>query len=163
LSARTGSPAKGKSTAFTPTPGSGADEQTHRYNYLRIGSNESILGSGSNIILDDTSAHIHHVCEGYMHEQVIREYNSGSIMEIRVNPASSRRGMEGMRDERIVISVHSPPEKGKANKEALKVLAKALGVPPSSLELLKGRASRNKTVIVHGLTPSEILARLGST
>jgi len=98
-----------------------------------------------------------------MKDKVIKEYNGGSIIEIKVHPASSRRGVEGIRDDRVVISVHSPPEKGKANKEALKVLSKALGVPPSSLEVLKGQSSRNKTIIAHGITPSETLARLKLT
>lgn len=97
-----------------------------------------------------------------MHDQAIKEYKGGSIIEIRVNPASSRRRLEGIRDERVVISVHSPAEKGKANKDALKVLAKALGVPPSGLEILKGQTTRNKTIVAHGLTPAEILARLES-
>jgi uncharacterized protein (TIGR00251 family) len=95
-----------------------------------------------------------------MKDQVIREHEDGSIIEIKVHPASSRRGLEGIRDNQVLLCVHSAPEKGRANKEALKVLAEALAIPPSRLEVLRGRSSRNKTVLARGLSPSEIRTRL---
>lgn len=75
----------------------------------------------------------------------------GVVLKIRLRPSSSRQGIVGVQDDRLLISVHSPPEKGKANREALKVLARHLGVPASRLEITSGLASRLKTVLARGL------------
>jgi uncharacterized protein (TIGR00251 family) len=98
-----------------------------------------------------------------MEGRAVREHADGSTIEIRVRPASSRHGVEGLRDGRVVICVHSLPEKGKANREALKLLAQALGIPSSRIELLRGHTARNKTVLARGITPSETRARLQIT
>ncbi len=53
------------------------------------------------------------------------------------------------------------PERGKANRSVLEILGEALGLPPSSLRLLSGEASRDKTVLVP-LPPAEVASRLAS-
>ncbi|RUM87332.1 MAG: hypothetical protein DSZ24_06440 [Thermodesulfatator sp.] len=40
----------------------------------------------------------------------------------------------------------APPEKGKANKQLVEVLAKHFGVKKSSVKILKGETSHNKVV-----------------
>ena len=40
----------------------------------------------------------------------------------------------------------APPEDGKANEAVLRLLAKALDRPVSSLELVRGATSRNKLI-----------------
>lgn len=94
-------------------------------------------------------------------DMTLKELAEGTIIAMKVHTGSSRRGFEATSEERLDVYVHSPPHKGKANKEALKVLSKALGVPVSHIEITKGRTSRNKTVLVHGITPSEVRTRLG--
>lgn len=49
------------------------------------------------------------------------------------------------------VAVNSPPEDGKANQEVVHILAKALGVAPSLIEIQKGQKSRNKTVSISSL------------
>lgn len=88
-------------------------------------------------------------------EHAIKEHAEGSTIEVKVHTSSSRRGVEGVSGGRVTLSVHSPPEKGKANRESLQVLSEALGIPPSRLEVLRGLSSRNKTVLAHDLSPSE--------
>lgn len=95
-------------------------------------------------------------------DDVVREHTKGSLIDIKVRPGSSRQALESMSGGRIVVCVHSPPEKGKANREALKVLAEAVGLPPSRLEVIRGRKSREKTVLVRGLSPGSARARLRS-
>ena len=48
----------------------------------------------------------------------------------------------------LKLSVAAAPEKGKANNAVLGLLAEALGVAPSSIELLSGRTSPEKSVHV---------------
>ncbi|MCY4597604.1 MAG: DUF167 domain-containing protein [Bryobacterales bacterium] len=46
------------------------------------------------------------------------------------------------------IWVTAPPEGGKANKDAIRLLADELGVPRSSLAVIRGLTGRRKTVRV---------------
>jgi uncharacterized protein (TIGR00251 family) len=66
-------------------------------------------------------------------------------LALRVTPKASA--------DRIVIDgttvrvyVTTAPEDGKANAAVVKLLAKALGVPKSSLHIVRGEASRDKVV-----------------
>ena len=54
----------------------------------------------------------------------------------------------------------APPEDGRANRELLALLSETLDLPGGSLELVAGSASRDKVVVLHGLTSREADARL---
>jgi hypothetical protein len=58
------------------------------------------------------------------------------------------------------VRVAAAPEDGKANDALLALLAKTLGVPRRSLDLTIGTASRDKVVVLRGLTKSEAERRL---
>jgi uncharacterized protein YggU (UPF0235/DUF167 family) len=60
----------------------------------------------------------------------------------------------------IVVRVRAIPEGGRANEEARRALADALGVTRSEITLLRGRASRDKVFGVASLSRSEALQRL---
>ena len=62
---------------------------------------------------------------------------------MRVTPKASRnRIVEENGALRVYVTV--APEGGKANAAVIKLLAKALGVPKSSLVLIRGQSSRDK-------------------
>ena len=52
------------------------------------------------------------------------------------------------------------PEKGKANKTIIVLLARELAVRKSQLELLSGETSGQKRFLVRGLTQEQLCARL---
>ncbi|MFN8151900.1 MAG: DUF167 domain-containing protein [Solirubrobacterales bacterium] len=81
-------------------------------------------------------------------------------LEIRVIPRSSREGIDGERDGRVLVRVNAPPVDGKANAAVVRVLAKALGVPKGRVSVIRGERSRDKVVAIEGLAASELLARL---
>ena len=95
-----------------------------------------------------------------MQERVIREHEDGVTIDIKVHPGSSRRGLLFREGERLSVYVHSAPEKGKANKEVIKLLLKELGVPSSRLEIVKGERSRRKTILVKDASVEEVMKRL---
>ena len=74
----------------------------------------------------------------------------GDIVEVRVTPraASSRvdveRGPDGALKVRVRVT--APPERGKANREVVKLLARELGIAPTALEIVRGAQSRRKAV-----------------
>jgi uncharacterized protein len=77
---------------------------------------------------------------------------------VRVVPRSDRTAVD-VSAGRIVIRVRVAPADGRANEEARRALARALGVPPSRVALLRGRRSRDKTFEVAGMTRAEVLQR----
>lgn len=52
--------------------------------------------------------------------------------------------------EAIAVKVSAPPDKGKANRAVIEILAKALNVPKSSLAIISGETSRNKNILISG-------------
>ena len=52
----------------------------------------------------------------------------GVILNVRVQPKSSRSGVDGVVGDAIKVRVKSAPVDGKANRELVETLAEALGV-----------------------------------
>ena len=70
---------------------------------------------------------------------------------VRVTPRSSRDELGGTRDGVVLIRVTVPPEGGKANARVCKVIARTLGVPPTSVSVARGTTGREKTIEVSGI------------
>ena len=81
-------------------------------------------------------------------------------LRIKVTPKSSRNLVEP--GEPVKVYVTSPPADGEANKALGETLSKALGVPKSRIEIVKGQTSRDKTVVVQGLSDEERATRLAA-
>ena len=84
---------------------------------------------------------------------------SSALIEVRVQPNAGRNRITVV-DGRIKVYVTAAPEKGKANKAVVEVLARQLGVPKRTVSIKSGEHSRTKLLEVEGLDPSEIGPRL---
>ena len=60
----------------------------------------------------------------------------------------------------IEVALAAPPADGAANAELLEVLARALSLPKSALELTLGKSSKHKVVEVSGLGAEAVALRL---
>jgi uncharacterized protein YggU (UPF0235/DUF167 family) len=69
----------------------------------------------------------------------------------------------GPHDDAWKVRVAAAPENGKANEAVRDLLATTLGVSRSRTEIVSGAGSRDKVLVVHGLTSEEAEARLAST
>jgi len=65
-------------------------------------------------------------------------------------------------DGRIKIAVTQVAEKGKANQEIIKLLAKLLNLPKSSLRISAGETSPRKSIHVQGISIEEVRDRLSA-
>jgi len=74
------------------------------------------------------------------------------LLSVRVTPnaRSERLAIEAESEDgaKLKVWVTVPPEDGKANKAMIKLLAKALGLPKSALDVERGETSRLKLVRV---------------
>jgi len=68
----------------------------------------------------------------------------------------------GVEGGALKVRLSAPPVEGAANRALVKLLAKALGVARSRVEIVRGARSRNKLVRVAGLRAEELRARLGA-
>jgi uncharacterized protein (TIGR00251 family) len=56
----------------------------------------------------------------------------------------------------MIIHVTAPPEKGKANKAIIKLLAKKIGVGTSNITIIHGSTSSTKTLRVEGMDGAQL-------
>lgn len=81
-----------------------------------------------------------------------RPEDLGTNLQVRVTAkaAANRIKIEDLPNgEKLVrVYVTAAAEDGKANKEVIKLLAKALGVPQSALSIKHGHTSKNKVISI---------------
>jgi uncharacterized protein (TIGR00251 family) len=82
------------------------------------------------------------------------------LLAVHVVPSASRSEIIGLEGETLKVRVAAPPTRGKANKELIKLLAGALGVSKSQVEIVGGQRARHKRVEVRGVSGSTALALL---
>jgi uncharacterized protein len=88
-----------------------------------------------------------------------------TIVAIRVNPRSARPGIGGWRAgadgrEELEVRVAEAPSDGAANEAVVRLVARALGVARSEVEIVSGQASRHKRIAV-SLDAGEFRRRIG--
>ncbi|WP_058947609.1 DUF167 family protein [Thermococcus sp. 2319x1] len=90
----------------------------------------------------------------------IKDAKEGVIIQIYVQPNAKKTEIEGIDEwrKRLKVKVKVPPVEGKANKEVVKFFSKLLG---ADVVLLRGEASREKDLLVKGLTAEEVKEKLG--
>jgi uncharacterized protein (TIGR00251 family) len=72
-------------------------------------------------------------------------------LHVRLQPRARREGVVGERAGAIVIRVTAAPVDGKANAALCALVARAAGVPPSRVSVVRGHGSRDKVVRVEGV------------
>jgi uncharacterized protein (TIGR00251 family) len=84
----------------------------------------------------------------------------GTILPVRAQPGARRNEIRGEQAGALKVSVTQAPEKGKANKALIEVLANSLGLKKSQLELLSGETSSQKRFLVYGISLDDLWARI---
>jgi uncharacterized protein (TIGR00251 family) len=84
----------------------------------------------------------------------------GVRLAVRVVPRASRSAVAGVRGGRLMVRVTAPPVEGAANEAVLDVIAGAVGVPRRAVSLLAGETQRDKTVVIVGVTETDVRRRL---
>ena len=84
------------------------------------------------------------------------------LLKVRLTPRADRDELRLLKDGTIAARVVAPPVDGKANARLCRLLAKALGVPVSAVEIARGTHARDKTLRVHGIDADHVRTRLQS-
>ena len=86
----------------------------------------------------------------------LRSHPEGTILPIRARPGARKNEIRGEQDGMLKVSLTQSPEKGKANKALIALLAEKLSLRKSQLELIAGQTSQQKQVLVRNVTPGEL-------
>ena len=83
-----------------------------------------------------------------------------ALLKLHVTVRSSKNEITGWRGDALCVKTTAPPVEGAANAAVLKVIAAALKVRKSQIQLVSGKTSRDKTLKVLGLSEHDIRDRL---
>jgi len=83
-------------------------------------------------------------------------------LAVRVQPGASRDEIVGWQGAALRVRVSAPPRDGRANAAVARLLATALGVAPSTVELVRGAGGRDKVYCLRTLDVAAARARLGA-
>jgi uncharacterized protein (TIGR00251 family) len=91
----------------------------------------------------------------------LRETDGGLYLSVKLQPRSSANQIGEPLGDELRIKVTAPPVDSAANQALVEFLAKRLGCPRGSVELVRGQTSRHKVVRLHHLTAPDVLEKLG--
>jgi len=95
-----------------------------------------------------------------------RESPEGIILHVRAQPGARKDEIAGEWGGRatpahsLKIRITAPPEKGRANEAIIRLLAKKLGLKKSAISVVYGETSRDKKILIKGITHLELKALL---
>ncbi|MDR0529592.1 MAG: DUF167 domain-containing protein [Zoogloeaceae bacterium] len=91
---------------------------------------------------------------------VIPDKQGGCFLFLHIQPGAKKEGVAGTYGNALKICLAARATDGKANAALLSYLAACLKVPKTSLAIIRGEKSREKTVRAAGKTPEAVVAAL---
>ena len=92
---------------------------------------------------------------GYM-----TETPEGVVLSVRAQPRSSKAGIDGLLGDAVKVRVRCAPVDGKANKELVETLADEFGIAKSSIVFKGGETSKNKRLLLRGVTAAAVVQKI---
>ena len=90
----------------------------------------------------------------------LRETAGGVLLSVKLQPRASKNEIGEPHGDELKIKVTAPPVDAAANQALIELLAEKLGCSRGKVELIRGRTSRHKTVLLHGFKADDVLAAL---
>ena len=81
---------------------------------------------------------------------------AGSVLNLRIVPRAAKNAIQGEHGDALKIRLCAPPVDGAANAALVEFLADAFSLPRARVQLLSGATSRNKRVLLAGVSSSAI-------
>jgi uncharacterized protein (TIGR00251 family) len=93
----------------------------------------------------------------------LQETSEGVVLQLQVQPRSSKNQLVGLQGEALKVKLTSPPVDGAANKCCCEFLAKLFGVAKSRVLIIGGERSRKKRVLVKGINLQDVFSAIESS
>lgn len=88
------------------------------------------------------------------------ERTEGTEIRVHLQPRASKTDIVGVHGEALKIRIAVPPVDGQANAELSRFLAGRLDIPQHRVKVISGRNSRQKRVLIKGVTRFQMGAHL---
>ncbi len=87
---------------------------------------------------------------------MIKVTKDGVVLQLKISPNASKNAI--LKDDTgIKIKLTAQPIEGKANKALVEFLSKQLKIPKTSIEILRGETSKDKTLLLKNVKDDKIL------
>ena len=81
-----------------------------------------------------------------------KKTKSGIMIEVKVEPRSSRRQISGIMDNDILkVKLTAPPVDGSANEQLIELISETTGVRKSQIKIVRGQSSKRKLIEITGI------------
>lgn len=87
----------------------------------------------------------------------------GIVLNLSVQPAGRKNEIRGEHAGALKVVVTAQPENGKANEAVIELLAKVWCLRKSQLSICSGETSRQKKLLITGITADELMSKLELT
>ena len=94
------------------------------------------------------------------HELQVRETAAGLELRLHVQPRAKRCEIAGIYDGALKLKVTAPPVDDAANRAILEFFSDLLGISRSSLRIVSGLKSRDKTLQIQGISLDSFLQHI---
>ncbi len=71
----------------------------------------------------------------------------GFLLNLKISPNASKNEIVKNDDGSVKVKITAQPVDGKANKALVEFLSKTFKIPKTSIEIVKGETSKDKTVL----------------
>jgi uncharacterized protein (TIGR00251 family) len=95
-------------------------------------------------------------------KKIVRSHKKGVEINFQVLPLSSQSRIVGLHNDAVKIKLNKPPVDGQANAECCRVVAKYFRVSKTQVSVLRGTSSRQKTLLVEGVSALAVIEMLES-
>lgn len=92
----------------------------------------------------------------------LRAHPEGTALAVKVQPRAPRESVGAAQGTELKITVTAPPVDAAANEALVRFLAERLDCPRGTIRILRGATSRHKVLLLRGLQPGDVAARLAS-
>lgn len=92
---------------------------------------------------------------------LFKEVENGLLLKVKIVPNSSKNDIV-LEENFIKIKITAQPIENKANKALIEFLSKTFKIPKTSIEIIKGEISKDKTVFFKTSDESKIKTIISS-
>jgi uncharacterized protein (TIGR00251 family) len=86
----------------------------------------------------------------------LNETTGGTLLSVKLQPRASKNEIGGALGDELKIKVTAPPVDSAANQALIELLAEKLGCSRGRVELIRGKTSRHKTILLHGFKAEDV-------
>jgi uncharacterized protein (TIGR00251 family) len=90
----------------------------------------------------------------------LTETQDGTVINVKAQPRSSKSGIDGLIGDAVKVRIRCAPVDGKANRELIETLADEFGIAKSRVEFKSGETSKQKRILLRGVTAAEVAAKV---